>query len=102
VPAVVNFTRYTLKLKLLYVPGAAACYNPSMSKDESKENEACGGSDSAPASGEGESRRDEREAESEARADEDVLRPHEGKVGEAGDNLRGREQWFRQRTGSRK
>jgi hypothetical protein len=73
-----------------------------MNKDESKENEACGGSDGAPASGEGESRRDEGAAESDARADEDALRPYEDKVGESGDNLRRREQWFQQRTGSRK
>jgi hypothetical protein len=37
--------------------------------------------------------------ESEAQADEVIIRPYGGKVGEAGDNLRGREGWFRRRTG---
>ncbi|PYT05165.1 MAG: hypothetical protein DMF65_00810 [Acidobacteria bacterium] len=73
-----------------------------MNNDESKDREEGGGSDGAPAPGEGESRRDEGAAESDARADEDVLRPYEGKVGETGDNLRQREHWFKQRTGSGK
>ena len=70
-----------------------------MNNDERRDKEA---DDGAPAQGEGESRRDEGAAESDARADEDVLRPYEGKVGETGDNLRQREHWFKQRTGSGK
>ncbi|HEV7858012.1 MAG TPA: hypothetical protein VGO91_05235 [Pyrinomonadaceae bacterium] len=38
----------------------------------------------------------------EAQADEDTLKPYGEKIGEGPGNLRQRERWFQQRTGSRK
>jgi hypothetical protein len=62
--------------------------------------------DGAPAPGDEASREEEGEAaESQSEAPqtgEVVIRPYEGKVGEARGNLRAREGWFRRRTGSGK
>lgn len=72
-----------------------------MSEDGKKEDETAGGDEETPAHGGEAQGRGEADAEPEAGAEEVVIRPYEGKIGESRDNLRQREGWFRRRSGGR-
>jgi hypothetical protein len=85
-----------------YTSSVADCYNLLMKKETESKTSVKAGENKDSKSDESESRQSDEAAGSEAQADEDTIRPYGKKIGEGPDNLRQREQWFQQRTGSRK
>lgn len=73
-----------------------------MNEDEDDEKRAAEEGDDSRTPGDEAPDADGGAAESEEGAGEVVIRPYEGKVGEAGGNLRARGGWFRRRTGGGK